>query len=291
MKTTSLLTISAVLIIASCSDGGPKSRIGSNGGSAGADGSKCLQVVNLAAPVLAWKGDIAPIFTRDCGSCHPGSQKTDYNSYLGVTKNITTVMAYIAKGSMPPKGPLDAGDQKLLADWIALGMPEVGTAAQTVPNPYGTSPTAQQGTTSPSTSPDCQQVGNNSTGGAGGATTGSPSSATTGLPSGATTGLPSGATTGLPSGATTGSPATAVPSYALGVKPLMDQYCISCHGTSGKSPALDTLAKVKANYAKIVSTMKSGSMPEGPVKVPAGAQGMFVKWGTSPNAPYGQWAP
>ncbi len=266
MKATSLLGIAAVLIIASCSDGGPQPRVNSDGSSGGANGSKCLQAVDLAAPVLAWKGDIAPIFTRNCGSCHPGSQKTDYNSYLGVTKNITTVMAYIAKGSMPPKGPLEAGDQKLLADWMALKMPEVGTAAQTVPNPKATSP-----------SPDCQQAENNSTGGAGSATTSSPK--------------PPTPTLERPDIMTDDDGVSPVPTYALGVKPLIDQYCISCHGVDGKSPALDTLAKVKANYAKIVSTMKSGSMPKGPVKVPAGAQGMFVKWGTSPNASYGQWAP
>lgn len=116
------------------------------------------------------------------------------------------------------------------------------------------------------------QAENNSTGGADSETTSSPKDQPTEQP--------------------VIQPASNIPTYALGIKPLIDQYCISGHGAGGKPPALDTLAKLKDNYAKIVSTMKSGSMPKGHVKkVPAGAQAMFVSWGTSPNAPYGQWAP
>ena len=70
----------------------------------------------------------------------------------------------------------------------------------------------------------------------------------------------------------------------------MAAYCLGCHSSGGTSPALDTLARVKANYAKVLSQVQSGGMPLSNTKVPADKVSSLSQWG-SPSNPYGAFAP
>ena len=91
------------------------------------------------------------------------------------------------------------------------------------------------------------------------------------------------------------APPALIPTYAGGVKTIMSAYCVSCHSAAGgTSPHLDTLASVKSNYGNIISTITSGSMPRprtATSKLDANTINLMKQWGTSPNAPYGQYAP
>ena len=85
------------------------------------------------------------------------------------------------------------------------------------------------------------------------------------------------------------------PTYAKGVQPIMAAYCVGCHSAAGgTSPYLDTLARVKANYANIMSQVDTGGMPlpSTPTSaLPTDKINILADWGTSPNTPYGQFAP
>ena len=152
----------AALIVGSCSDVGPKTRIA---GPPGSDASvKPMCLTQSVAPAVSWKNEIGPIFTANCGPCHPGSQKTDYSTYAGVKAGYVRAMLYIETGRMPVKGPLSSANQLLIDSWSRAGMPEnppaaSGSPAQPqnsnpdcTPKPAGTTGAATNSTTRPDSS-------------------------------------------------------------------------------------------------------------------------------------------
>ena len=82
-------------------------------------GSSCS-----GAGVNSWQGGISTIFTSYCGSCHPGSQLTDYKTYLGVKGNIAVELLRIDGNTMPPGAALAQADKDAIHAWQTAGMPE-----------------------------------------------------------------------------------------------------------------------------------------------------------------------
>ena len=247
----SLLLFAALFSTASCSDSTPTKRTDNgnkvNTGNSAKTPCLTLPSTSPSSPTspaqagISWDVEIKPIFVKNCASCHPGSQRTDYSTYDGVRKSIIVIMLNIESQKMPKKGPLSAEDQKSINKWIVAGMPEMASSISTKPDP--------------NSNPDCTPAGDAST------------------------------------GSTTGNPTASGATYARDVKPMIDQYCISCHGSTGPSPQLDTLSKVKASFNAVGFSMKIGSMPRGGPAVPPATQTMFSNWGTAPNGTSGQWAP
>lgn len=91
-----------------------------------------------------------------------------------------------------------------------------------------------------------------------------------------------------PKATATPTPTTSA-TYALGVKPIMDASCTSCHSqAAGISPRLDTLADVKANYTAMMLRVNAGTMPS-PVTATSKLSDAKIKilqdWGTAQYAP------
>ena len=252
----------ASLFVASCSDQGPGPRVPPTAGTSNAGGATCLE---LTAPT-SWQGGIGTVFQNNCGSCHPGSQNTNYTMYADVTANINVILMRIDAGTMPVRGPLAAPDSAAIHAWVTAGMPEVDSATPAAP-----------GTTS------------------GGTSTGTTPS--TGCPS-TTAQAPAPAPTTPAAPAAPAPPPVVVPplepTYAKGVQLIMAAYCTGCHSTAGgTSPHLDTYAAVKSNYGNIMSQVNSAGMPvprTATSKLPADKITILTQWGSNPNAPYGQYA-
>ncbi len=68
------------------------------------------------------------------------------------------------------------------------------------------------------------------------------------------------------------------PSYTQNIKPVMDNYCISCHQAGSQDPDLTTYQLVKDNSAMIYQDIVSGSMPEGGEKLPSTTIQTFQNW-------------
>lgn len=71
--------------------------------------------------------------------------------------------------------------------------------------------------------------------------------------------------------------------FSTEVKPLMDVSCKSCHSTaaaatSGGSIILETYDQIKANNAKIISTINAATMPKGGAKLPVCEIRKIQKW-------------
>jgi mono/diheme cytochrome c family protein len=264
--TMNVMLATILFTIVSCTDSSGKKRgdDGNNGNQGNVAKKPCLTLESILpstlteATEISWDVEIKPIFVKNCGTCHPGSQRTNYATYEGVKKGIIEIRRNIEANKMPKQSPLSAADQKLINKWITAGMPEKVSSSS--PKPDSKS------------DPDCDNGGNDSTS----STTGSATTSTTGSATTSTT------------GSATTSPST---SYAGAVKPMIDQYCISCHGSTGNDPKLDTLAKVKANFSAIRNAMKNGTMPQDGAVVSSATQATFASWGTAPNGTIGQWAP
>ena len=252
----------ASLLTVSCSDEGSGPRVPPTAGTSNANGTTCI---DLTAPT-SWQGGIGTVFQNNCGSCHPGSRPTDYNSYPGVTAGISVVLMRIDAGTMPVAGPLSAADSSAIHAWVAAGLPEFDSAAPA--GPGSSTGTAGGGTTTPTSCP----------------------STTAQVPATAP---------GTPAPAAPAAPPVVVPAleptYALGVEPIMSAYCSGCHSAAGgTTPYLDTYASVKSNYRNIMSQVNSAGMPvprTATSKLPADKLDILTKWGSNPNAPYGQYAP
>lgn len=84
-------------------------------------------------------------------------------------------------------------------------------------------------------------------------------------------------------GNSTGTPGTPdttnLVSYQDDIKPIMANSCLSCHSAGGRSPRLDSLEAVKANYAQILSEINSGDMPKNGQKLPANQIDLIKEWG------------
>jgi uncharacterized membrane protein len=89
-------------------------------------------------------------------------------------------------------------------------------------------------------------------------------------------------------GANSNSSAELIPTYAKGVKAVITENCIGCHSKYG------TLSGVQSNYTEIMDSINAANgkrqmPPNGTIS--AAHKVILVKWGTSPNEPYGQYAP
>jgi len=140
------LTALLVFIVASCSDGGPTSRINTVSRDALATNqATCLDL----SSVPSWQNGIAAIFETQCASCHPGSQLTDYGSYNGVKNGISAVLMRIDAGTMPQGSPLSQVDRDLIHAWVSGGMPEFDVS----PAPGTSTTSCTSKTTSPTVNP------------------------------------------------------------------------------------------------------------------------------------------
>lgn len=111
-KTLLLLVLSTTL---ACSDAAPREE-------------QPIGIPVPATPICSWNGGIKTIFEKQCGSCHPGTQQTDYKTFAGVKAGINAEMSRINDGTMPPGG-MKAADKKLVTDWVAKGLPETDAEA------------------------------------------------------------------------------------------------------------------------------------------------------------------
>lgn len=53
------------------------------------------------------------------------------------------------------------------------------------------------------------------------------------------------------------------PTYTKDIKPVMDNYCVSCHNANGSSPDLTTYDGVKNDAEAVYNAINNGSMPQG----------------------------
>jgi hypothetical protein len=75
-----------------------------------------------------------------------------------------------------------------------------------------------------------------------------------------------------------GGVAVAHPTYTKDIKPIMDNYCVSCHNDSGTSPDLSTYNNVKDNADAVYSDIFSGSMPQSANKLNNNIIQTFQNW-------------
>lgn len=308
------LSLQTAFILSRCSDANPSAR---DNGISASNASACTP--------HSWQSDIGALFKNRCGSCHPGSQSSDYSSYASLKGNIGQAIVRIDKGDMPPGG-LSTSEKNSIHAWVASGLPETTTCSS---SQNGTAPTTPKpsnpvGPNVPLTSvlswdggigkifiaqcASCHNGTNQPTNY--GTYDGVKTNIRTEIlrmqsgsmpPSGAlansdmtlinnwiAAGMPK-TDADIPAGSLPSQPPALTSTYANGVKIIMDANCTSCHG--GKTaPNLTTLSNVKNNFSKSLSTMKSGEMPRGAAKLPSDQIKIFENWG-SPTNPYGQWAP
>ena len=135
-----ILSLLTAAIIVSCTDTGPAKRALPNGADGNPKTTNCL-----ALTATSWNSGISSLFQTNCGSCHPGSQTTNYTIYANVTANITKIVADIDSGSMPKGSTLAQGDKDAIHAWVTAGTPESDSTSGT------TSGCQQQPTPTPST--------------------------------------------------------------------------------------------------------------------------------------------
>lgn len=75
-----------------------------------------------------------------------------------------------------------------------------------------------------------------------------------------------------------GGVAVAHPTYAKDIKPIMDNYCVSCHNANGPSPDLTTYDGVKNDAEAVYNAIYDGSMPQGGNKLNNNTIQTFQNW-------------
>ena len=259
--------------LSGCSDGGAPVRLPKINGQGAANVNKCLNLVGNTS----WNNGIGQLFMTNCGSCHPGSRPTDYRSYAGVKGNIAGVVLRIDDGSMPPGG-MSVADKNSIHAWVAAGLPESDPSSSVSPTNSTTGGAANSATGGATSSPS---AGCASTASGGGTT----STSTTAAGGG-------GATTTT---TTTGGGGVTIlkPTYDGGVKDILSSYCTSCHSAGKQEPNLEKYEMARSNYRKIIESIQNREKPMPPTgsgPLPPDKSQILRSWGTSPNAPYGQFA-
>lgn len=75
-----------------------------------------------------------------------------------------------------------------------------------------------------------------------------------------------------------GGGAVAHPTYEKDIKPIMDNYCVSCHNANGPSPDLTNYTDVKNSAESVYSEILSGDMPQGGTKLNNNTIQTFQNW-------------
>lgn len=120
----------------SCTDSGPSKRQLTGG----SNSSKCLTLSqtskskNYSLAGNSWQSNISSLFQNNCGSCHPGTQTTDYTVYANVTGNISNIVNRIKDGTMPPSGALAQADQDAIQAWVTAGTPQADSSSNPGPS-------------------------------------------------------------------------------------------------------------------------------------------------------------
>lgn len=70
------------------------------------------------------------------------------------------------------------------------------------------------------------------------------------------------------------------PTYTKDIKPIMDNYCVSCHNESGSYPDLTTYSSVSENAESVYNAINDGSMPQGGDKLSNTTIKTFQNWMT-----------
>lgn len=130
-----------------CKDPAPSKRSVSSS----ADGAVNCLTGKTALTSSSWQSGISTIFVNNCGSCHPGTQPSNYTLYANVQANIANIVTKIQSGEMPKNKTLSQPDKEALSAWVMAGYPETDGAV----TPSGATPTPNldpnTGSTTPST--------------------------------------------------------------------------------------------------------------------------------------------
>ena len=83
-----------------------------------------------AITAVTFSGDIKPLITQHCATCHTVGPQTLYTSYANASANINLILDRVQRtpgtgGFMPKNGTaLTAAEIQLLKDWLAQGLPQ-----------------------------------------------------------------------------------------------------------------------------------------------------------------------
>ena len=125
---TKALAVSLAMFgLTQCKDPDPSQR--SLPASADASASANCLSGGTALTSSSWQSGIGTIFTSNCGSCHPGSQSSNYTLYANVKANIASIASSIQSGAMPKGKTMTQADKDALSAWVLAGAPETDGGA------------------------------------------------------------------------------------------------------------------------------------------------------------------